>query len=324
VLHSFAFSDGANPYGGLIFDATGNLYGTTYYGGPNGAGVVFKLKPNADGSWTENVLYSFCAAFNCSDGANPSAGLIFDTAGNLYGTTQTGGFTSTACGRGCGVVFKLTPNTDGSWTESVLHSFTQVPDGSDPYAGLIFDPAGNLYGTTGYGGGTNNTGVVFELKPNADGSWTESVLYSFTGFSDGANPYGGLIFDATGNLYGTTYGGNPGAVVFKLKPNADGSWTESVLHSFPLNFDPTAGLIFDTAGNLYGTIYFGGPAGGGGIFKLAHNSNGSWAYRGLRFFFGNPAQNPYGGLVLDKAGNLYGTTYGCGNGCAGVVFEVTP
>jgi hypothetical protein len=351
VLYSFCSlrncADGGNPNltdvgltgAGLIFDAAGNLYGTTTQGGSGsgcpsdvngGCGVVFKLTPNANGTWTESVLYSFCPLTNCADGENPAAGLIFDTAGNLYGTTPGGGHLG--CGDiwpGCGVVFKLTPNANGSWTESVLYKFcslTSCADGAAPFAGLIFDGAGNLYGTT-VAGGFNNGGTAFKLKPHTDGSWTESLLYRE---NNGLIPEAGLIFDAAGNLYGTTtQGGINGydGVVFKLKPNSNGSWTYSVVHYFHSAFNPTAGLIFDaSSGSLYGTVLHGGPAGGGAVFKLAPMADGGWAYSVLRFFFGEPAMNPFGGLVLDKAGNLYGTTLNCGTGynCQGVVFEITP
>jgi uncharacterized repeat protein (TIGR03803 family) len=185
LLHTFKNNnkDGFFPYAGLIFNAAGNLYGTTESGGANDRGTVFELTPNADGSWTESVLYSFCSLTNCADGDDPIAGLIFDQAGNLYGTTYVGGATSG------GTAFKLTPHSDGSWTESVLYSFCSHPDHCAVGVGpcclpLIFDTAGNLYGTTilgGYSGG----GTVFKLTPHSDGGWTQSVLYEFTGGEDG-------------------------------------------------------------------------------------------------------------------------------------------
>ena len=259
VLHSFRLNDGRNPGSGLIFDAAGNLYGTTVLGGAWRHGTVFELTPNGDGSWTERVLHSF----NRSDGDHPVAGLIFDAAGNLYGTTYFGGAGWCGNPEGCGTVFKLTPNGDGSWTESVLHSFRYGGDGMWPASGLIFDAAGNLYGTTTIG--PSGGGMVFELTPNGDGSWTESVLHSFDAPGDlGDKPFGGLIFDATGSLYGTTLAGGQGTcygsgcgTVFKLTPNGDGSWTHSVLYTFKANGsdgnNPSGDLIFDAAGNLYGT-----------------------------------------------------------------------
>jgi uncharacterized repeat protein (TIGR03803 family) len=333
VLHSFATGeDSRYPQGNLIFDAAGNLYGTTSGGEQDGSGTVFKLTPNSDGSWTESVLYAFCSLKNCTDGASPFAGLIFDQAGNLYGTTAVGGAT------GGGTAFKLTPNSNGSWMEGVLYSFcslTNCADGYEPSAGLIFDQAGNLYGTTASGGEQDGSGTVFKLTPNSDGSWTESVLHSFTSTPDGANPFAGLIFDAAGNLYGTTTAGGSNkcgggcGTVFKLKPNSDGTWTESVLRRFAghLAATPYAGLTFDVAGkNLYGTTEFGGGQDGGSVFKLAPNSDGGWAYSVLHDFQFDPAGYPVSDPVLDKAGNLYGTTAQCGtaSNCSGVVFEITP
>jgi len=333
-------ADGDGPMAGVIRDAAGNLYGTTNGGGSlacgggGGCGVVFKLAPNADGTWTESVLYSFTG----TGGGTPSAGLIFDGAGNLYGTTPSGA--SPTCSA-CGVVFKLAPNADGTWTESVLHTFI----GTGP-SGLIFDGAGNLYGTTALGGSCGWCGVVFKLAPNADGSWTESVLHAFTG-PDGASPRTGLIFDSAGNLYGTTGDGGTSTacylgcgVVFKLAPNPDGTWTESVLHSFTGTdgLAPLAELTFDAAGNLYGTTYFGGgtrcageapieqgavapPPGCGVVFKLTPTSSG-WSETVLRAFLGQ-ARYPESPVIFDPKGNLYGTTF-LGTGNNGVVFKITP
>jgi len=323
----------------LIFDAAGNLYGTTQLGGGFGDGTVFKLTPNSDGSWTESVLYSFTGG---ADGRQPLyGGVIFDATGNLYGTASGGGDLACNAPSGCGVVFKLTLNSHGSWTESVLYSFTGGADGQSPSdVGVIFDATGNLYGTASGGGdlacnAPSGCGVVFKLTPNSHGSWTESVLYSFTGGADGAYPASGLVFDSAGSLYGTTPSGgnlsdciNGCGVVFKLTPNSDGSWTESVLHSFANHpaANPYTGLVFDATGNLYGTTLYGGPVNGGVVFKMAAKSDGSWAYGLLHVFLGKPAKNPDGGLVLDKVGNLYGPTLGCGSGykCQGVVFEITP
>jgi uncharacterized repeat protein (TIGR03803 family) len=328
LLYSFtASADGGFPYADLIVDGAGNLYGTTA-GGGSGYGTVFKLTPNSNGKWTESVLYSFSGGV---DGNQPSAGLIFDTAGNLYGTTLVGG--SGQCTYGCGVVFKLTPNSNGKWTESVLFSGA---DGNRPSGGVIFDAVGDLYGASSYGGASGD-GTVFKLTPKSGGGWTESVLHSFTGGADGSGPTASLILDAAGNLYGTTfYGGNINrgctgqtcGVVFKMTPNSDGSWTEQVLHKFENNpaANPNAGLAFDAAGNLYGATQFGGPVpvNGGVVFKMTPKSDGSWAFTVLHVFLQKPALNPYAGVILDKAGNLYGTTYSCGSRCQGVVYEVTP
>ena len=333
VLYSFCSlrkcNDGQAPNAGLIFDQGGNLYGTTFYGGGGcfyGCGVVFELTPHPDGRWTEKVLHHFTGA----DGSDSSAGLIFDRAGNLYGTTRYGG------GYGPGNVFELAPNSDGSWTENVLYSFTGGQDGGGPVAALIFDGAGNLYGTTQIGG-TNGQGVIFKLIHNSDGSWSEIVLYQFTGGKDGSQPNDSLIFDQAGNLYGTTFYSSHCAfyslgcgVVFELTPNSDGSWTESILRRFngPGGAHPKAGLIFDQAGNLYGTTESGGKQGScvegcGVVFKLAPNSKGGWNETVLHYFVNNPGADPYGGLVFDGAGNLYGATLGY-SVCCGSVFEITP
>jgi uncharacterized repeat protein (TIGR03803 family) len=206
VLHEFGGSgDGIEPYGGVVADAGGNIYGTTAEGGANGAGTVFELSAS-NGQWTETVLYSFCAETYCADGAYPFAGLVLDVAGNLYGTTDSG-VTGNECvaGSTCGTVFELA-SVDGQWAETVLHSF-EGSDGATPTANVIFDAAGNLYGTA-YLGGSNacsmGCGAVFELKPGKGGACTEKTLHLFENARDGANPCGGLVPDSSGNFYGTT------------------------------------------------------------------------------------------------------------------------
>ena len=275
------------------------------------------------GSGTESALYSFAGG---SDPKLPYAGLIFDKAGNLYGTTEFGGT------NGQGTVFEITPTSSG-WTETVLYNFTGSADGGQPYASLIFDSAGNLYGTTNFGGSSNcnmGCGTVFKLTPGS-GGWTESVLYTFTGGNDGREPYARLRFDAAGNLYGTTLlGGNIGSVcsegcgtVFKLTPGTSG-WTESVLYAFQGAGDgaaPYDGLALDAAGNLYGTAYTGGASADGVIFKLTPGTSG-WTESVLHTFKGLwDGKYPYGDLILDATGNLYGTAYQGGSGY-GVVFEL--
>ena len=322
VLYRFqGGTDGDHPGSDLIFDAAGNLYGTTSYGGAFGYGSVFKLTPNPDGSWSRSIIYSF--SLTNGDGGVPYAGLTWDTVGNLFGTTSQGG----ANGGTTGTVFKLTPNPDGSWSESVIHSF-DGGDGALPRAGLIFDAASNLYGTTS-GGGVSGSGAVFRLTPNPDGSWSESVLYSFrSGGRDGALPRAGLTWDAAGNLYGTTStGGTYGrGTAFKLTPNPDGSWTRSKLHAFkgPDGANPVAGLIFDAAGKLYGTTANGGAYGYGTAFKLVPKPDGSWTSTKLHDFKGTDGANPVAGLIFDAAGNLYGTAGAGGMGNHGLVFRITP
>jgi uncharacterized repeat protein (TIGR03803 family) len=343
VLYAFqGGNDGEYASSGLIFDSSGNLYGTTEYGGGracveniyDGCGTVFELTPNGSGGWTETILHSFQGG---SDGQYPLSGLIFDQAGNLYGTTSCAGGSGGSCG---GTVFELSPNGNGGWTESILHSFNSASDGAIPLAGLIFDQAGNLYGTTN-AGGSQGYGTVFELSPNGSGGWTETILYGFQGGSNGEYPTDGLIFDQAGNLYGTTYaGGNVGCgnsnascgTVFELSPNGSGGWTQTVIYTFKGGSDggnPYAGLIFDQAGNLYGTAVVGGSAGTGTIFELSPNGSGGWTQTVLHSFQGvSDGAFPEGGVILDQAGNLYGTTsaggYSGGSGGYGTVFELSP
>jgi uncharacterized repeat protein (TIGR03803 family) len=333
LLRSFnCDADGSGPNANLLIDASGNLYGTTTYGGPNNAGLVFELSPQADGGWTETVLHSFG---NGTDGANPYAGLIFDNAGgvgNLYGTTSGGGIHS------WGTAFELAPQENGDWTEKVLHSFND--DGADaagPYAGLTMDRYGILYGTTRFGG-IHYAGAVFDLVPNGSGGWTEKVLHSFGNGTDGAYPDGGLVIDLFENIYSTTRGGgihtcnnipNSCGTVFWMSPHGSGGYSETVLHSFGNGNDganPYAGVIMDDfTGNLYGTTISGGIHGNGTAFELMPNGSGGWTETVLRSFgSGTDGINPYGGLILDGAGNLYGTTEDGGIHGAGTVFEITP
>ena len=321
TLYSFTGgSDGGNPLSSLVMDAAGNLYGTTLVGGDHGAGVVFALTPTVSGGWTESVVYSFTGG---ADGGNPVyVDLIFDAAGNLYGTTASGGTSN------LGTVFELTPTNGGGWTEHVLYSFAGGLDGAYPYSGLVFDGAGNLYGTTS-GGGASGAGTVFELTPGTSGQWTEAVIHSFNG-KDGKSPEGGLTFDGKGRLYGATLeGGNQGVgVVFRLTPFTGGHWKETVLHSFTGGRDggyPVNGrLVFDQAGNLYGTVSGGAKFQRGAVFSLVQVPTG-WRERVLFSFEGLFAANPFGGLIIDQQGNLYGT---CANGngitSLGAVFEVSP
>jgi len=320
VLYRFTGGlDGGAPFAGVIFDDSGNLYGTTTRGGSADAGVVFKMSPpsGASTTWTETVLHTFSGG---ADGGHPYAGLIFDKSGNLYGTTVGGGGSPLL-----GTVFRLAPPTSGSgdWTETVIHTFSGRDDGASPFAGLILDASGNLYGTA-YAGGTVNQGVVFEFMAPSGGSteWTESVLYNFTGGPDGRNPYGGVVFDKSGNLYGTTsfaklelYGS-----VFELSPNTDGTWTETTLANFSCTEgSPYAGLTIDASGNLYGTNGFAAEFHWGGVFELSPTSNGfvlsvPWRLIGL-------GRTPYAGVTLDAAGNLYSVTQN-GSDNYGIVFEV--
>jgi uncharacterized repeat protein (TIGR03803 family) len=372
VLYNFCLdpgcSDGINPYSSLTSDAAGNFYGTTISGGEFGQGAVFELSPNGNGGWNEAVLYNFCPLAGCTDGSSPYSSLIFDSAGNLYGTAGAGGANED------GVVFELSP-MGASWTEKVLHSFANGADGANPMSGLIMDPAGNLYGTT-TNGGTNGTGTVFELSPsgsnwteqviysfdnnsgydalatltmdaagnifgvepstvfelspNGKGGWNPTVIHTFTGApKDGSNAEGTLVLDKTGNLYGTTISGghnHNGGTIYELRLGKKGRWTEKILHSFGSRKDgsvPVAGIVFDAAGNIYGTTAGGGRYHYGTVYELGAD-DGKYKEKLLcnfNYYFG---QNPYGGLIWDSVGNLYGTTEWGGSSNAGVVFEVTP
>jgi uncharacterized repeat protein (TIGR03803 family) len=215
ILHSFNYADGDSPYAALIFDKAGDLYGTTFYGGAYGGGSVFRLKRASGDEWRERLLYSFCpGGFPCKDGLRPYAGVVLDRSGNLYGTTEQGG--GNTCGEThCGTIFKLTPTRSGGWKHTVLYAFPNPGSGSFPTGGVIIDKAGNLYGATvagGIGGCSGGCGVAYKLAPEADGKWTYTVLHKFDG-SDGAQPLGGLIFDAKGNLYGTAYN-----VLYEITP----------------------------------------------------------------------------------------------------------
>jgi len=318
VLHNFNDNgkDGANPNAGLIVDAAGNLYGTTETGGAYYGGTAFELMPKARGGWTEKLLYNF------PRGSIPLASLVFDAAGNLYGTTW--GSTS-----GPGTVFELTPSAGGNWTAALLHVFGSGKDGQEPAGGLIFDAAGNLYGTT-TAGGTHSSGTVFELTPKAGGGWAEKVLYSFAGNGiDGSMPFSSLVLDPSGNLYGSTPDGGlySQGTVFELTPNPSGVWTEKVLHNFIYDGvdgnNPYANLIFDAAGNLYGTTVDGGLNGLGTAFELTPSSGGIWTEKILHNF-ARDGCFPYGALAFDTAGNLYGTTTTDGAYGTGTVFELTP
>ena len=336
VLHDFNFTNGNVPEAGVIFDAAGNLYGTTQNGGINcngqGCGLIFKLTPGAKGKWTETVLHRF----NGNDGFYPTSILILDAAGNLYGTTQGGGL------YGGGTVFRLTLGANGKWSERVLHSFGGPDDGTTPFAGVTFDSAGNLYGTTHSGGipsdcpAQQGCGVVFKLTPGTKGQWTETVLYRFKG-DDGANSTAGVTFDAAGNLYGTTESGGDYrsclygcGTAFELTPRRKGKWAETVLHKFTAGSDgafPFAALIFDPAGNLYGTAVEGGDAncysgGCGVVFKLTRGGKGGWKETVLYSFSQISEGNGPVLLICDTSGNLYGaTSFGDGYGN---VYKLTP
>lgn len=326
VLYSFSGgTDGGGPNGAVTFDSSGNIFGTTHFGGitscggnvGGGCGVVFELSPNS-GNWKEAALYAFG---DSSDGGFPNAGVILDKNGNVFGTASTGG--NFGCSIGCGVVYELVKSNN--WSESVLHTFTGT-DGQFPNA-VLLPVGGTLYSTTWYGGSTGN-GTVFALTPSGS-SWKESVLYSFDGTTGGSAPAAGVIADTRGNLYGTTYkfdGDNDG-VAYELRKRSHNSWKDRVLYSFTGQGggeDPYAGLLMPSQRKLYGTTIEGGSNGEGAAFELvlAHHR---WAEHDLHVFGGaGDGSTPYGGLVADARGDLFGTTLFGGTNNAGTVYELSP
>ncbi|MFZ0321631.1 MAG: choice-of-anchor tandem repeat GloVer-containing protein [Candidatus Sulfotelmatobacter sp.] len=379
TLHSFNAATGNGPTNGVIFDAAGNLYGTTSQGDSKtcnnnefGCGVVFEMSPKANGTWSYNVIYEFTGGV---DGLHPSTQLVFDAAGNLYGATY-GPINTHAS---YGTIYELSPNGDGTWKFSLLYTFPGGNGGGQPNW-LVIDGSGNLYGTA-QEGGSFGQGIVFELSPSS-GAWKFSLVHTFTGCQDGGLPLS-LAFDAKGNLYGTSeLGGlkcspSSGGTIFELIPNSGGGWHESVLDSF--DDGPSGGatrsLIFDTAGNMYGVGFEGGKNGQGVVFKLTPGSNGKWSetvlhnfngqngFRAQSLIFGSGGElygstmngpvdsglvfemanqagapetivwqftggtdgnQPQGPIILDQAGNIYGTTSAGGASGAGAVFEITP
>jgi len=338
-------------------DSTGNLYGTTAYGGTGncvllgtlmGCGTVFEISPpkQKGGKWTETVLYSFPTA---KQGYLPNGDLVFDGAGNLYGATQYGGGHGTACNgfyQYCGAVFELSPpkTKGGKWTEKVLHGFRSGTDGAAPNGGLVLDGKGNVYGTTFGGGdesgecGKGGCGTAFLLSPplQKSATWTEKVLYRFNG-QDGANPSAGVVFSKNDNLCGTASAGaiSGNGLVFDLiaPTGGHGPWKEAALHRFRDRNDglsPRGTLIFDSLGNLYGTA-LGGGTHRGVVFRLKPPKSGnSWPLTVLYNLAGSPdGDHPTAGLIFDSNGDLFSTTewggtgQSCQGGC-GTVFEVLP
>jgi len=321
IWHNFPIAngvDGYDPVGGVTIDANGSLWGTTALGGAYGGGVVYKLY-SPDGRWSnEEVVHSF-NPYN-GDGYTPYSGVIVGLKdgfyrGNIYGTTYQGGT------HAAGSVYELSQLAGGGYAEAILHSFNgNGTDGTFPVASLIFDSAGNLYGTT-YSGGSEDAGTVFELVAKAGGGWGEKILHSFSNNgTDGAGPYGALIFDSLGNLYGTTAsgGGQSCGIVFELSPQSGGSWSETIVHSFANNStdgcSPQAGLVIDRFGTFYGTTNLGGTYGYGTMYNLTQ-SGGNWTEAILHNYASNPdgAYPGYGALQIDGQGYPVGTTTEGGN-----------
>ncbi len=364
VIHNFTDKgkDGATPYGGPILDRLGNLYGSTYLGGAYGSGSVYRLSPTGS-SWSYSTLYSLRglsdaagpafgtlaihngALFGSSegggylgtafkvgpckstcaetvlhsfghgtDGEEPVGGVVVDTEGNVYGTTLLGGT------YGNGTVYEIKP----SGVESVIYSFVGGSDAVNPAAAVTLDSQGNIYGTAPAGGAYGN-GAVYKLTRSGS-TWTESVLYSFQGTTDGANPVGGIILDKAGNVYGGTFDGgvNGGGTVYELSPSGE-SWTFTVLYSFPGGYGgPYNKLTFDAKGNLYGILNGESAHGFGSVFKLSPGKDG-WTYSDVYDFTGGSDGGfPYCKLAIDAQGDIFGTAVIGGTDNQGVVFEITP
>ena len=382
VLHAFGRTgDGGGLFGGLARDAQGSLYGMTSGGGAYGLGSVFELTPGLGGQWAETILHSFCQPHNCGDGSAGLSGVIIDSKDSLFGLSTAGTFEMTPGSGGwtfkviygaggdampltndpgqcdllldgpgnlyspCfsfgknykGAVSELLPGSDG-WKEKNLYDFCTHPrggvclGGNYPAFRLAWDTAGNLYGVTTEGG-AHKAGVAYELEHTA-GTWKEHVLHSFPAFDgDGYNFYAGLAVDSSGNVYGTTLQGgkNQGAgTVFELSPQQNGTWKETILTDFPNSRQngagPAAAVVLDKTGNLYGTTTAGGDpgCGCGVVFKMTRKSGGNWKYSVLHRFIGQDEWSPQASVVLDDKGNIYGTTAEGGANGAGVVFEITP
>jgi uncharacterized repeat protein (TIGR03803 family) len=330
-VHSFAggAKDGAVPWGGVTLTSadpyTGPYYawGTTFEGGDHGAGIVYELIPPASGSgYTEKVLHSFNRS--TLDGGNPTNSVSIDASGNVYGTATTGG------SHDGGIVFELSPSTDGAWIETILHNFdNNGTDGANPYSALTFDAAGNLYGTTS-NGGSSGCGIVFELTPASGGAWTETILHSFSNTtSDGCSPLAGIAVDNFGTYYGTTNrGGTYGYGTIYNLSQSGGVWTESVLHSFS--------GVDDGAYPGYGTVtvgYFGYPKGttiGGGaglgtIYYTGEGVGGVFTNFDWHSFEhdGVDGYTPYGALATDWNGTPFGTTSAGGATGGGIIYGMT-
>ncbi|HKT87595.1 MAG TPA: choice-of-anchor tandem repeat GloVer-containing protein [Candidatus Sulfotelmatobacter sp.] len=342
ILHDFNGGSPNQPGAGLISDAQGNLYGETGVYGvgcDTNCGTAFELSPT-DSGWKYTGLHVFVGG---ADGVAPQGGLTMDAEGNLYGTTAQGGGTCTFQSGGCGTVFKLTRNSNGTWSETVLHRFTRSTDGALPFSGVIFDASGSLYGTTDFGGANTGAcpqgcGTIFKLTPNG-ATWTFSVIHNFTAGSDGAFG-GGLVFDATGNLYGVSAGGGTVnnhcggdgcGTVFKMAPNGSG-WTKTTLYIFSGESDGATpiSLVIDAAGNLYGVSLYAGhgnntdcsPNGCGTVFELSPQGN-EYSFTLLHAFIGSDGANP-SGVVLDSSGNVFGASERYGSSCCGTIFELMP
>ncbi|HEY7095863.1 MAG TPA: choice-of-anchor tandem repeat GloVer-containing protein [Terriglobales bacterium] len=325
VLYEFTGQiDGGTPYAGLVFDKSGNLYGAGAYGGANGSGVIFELAPQA-GRWNHKVIYNFGNA-QSGDGFGPNSRLVFDKQGNLFGTTLEGG--PAGCFQGCGIVFELSPNGDGSWREQVLHTFLNDGiDGALPSGGVTFDGNGNLYGTT-QNGGTSGSGVLYQLRYSpSENQWIETILHQFlVGSADGAFPESEVLIHR-GHLFGTTEGGGTYGygTVFETVYSAKSGWETNVIHSFGESpndgHGSQAAVTMDNNGTLYGVTSFGGAYGDNGTaFRMDRLPGGTWTETVLHSFNGADGSEPRAALAI-HGGWLYGTSPGGGND-SGLVYQV--
>lgn len=324
VLYSFTSGpDGGEPYKGVTIDRQGNLYGTAVTGGSGscegGCGVAYKLTYSG-GTWTQSVIHAFTGG---DDGSGPGSRVTVDANGDVYGMTPTGG------AYGLGTIYRLHQEHDGTWNLTVIHAFTGGPDGSSGSAGRMVLRGGHLFGAATTGG-IYGSGVVFELKPRGNGGhWNFRTIYSFRGQPDGSFPYGALLFDRRGNIYGTTYYGGANGIgsVYQLSPRPIGEADESVLYSFQDDGtdgnSPIGNLVADRVGNLYGTTSEGG-LGSGVIFKLSPVGD-QWMETVVHAFTGQPDGGfPYDGMVVDRFGNFYGATVHGGDNGDGAVYQFTP
>jgi uncharacterized repeat protein (TIGR03803 family) len=328
VIYNFTGGqDGASPSAGLNIDNAGDLYGTAFSGG-NGFGTVFSLAKD-NGSWLFRPIYVFGGG---SDGAGPTARVVTGPDGAIYGSTSAGGGGSCVDSsgfRGCGTVYRITPPPRApssvvyNWSSNTIHSFSGN-DGASPQGDLTFDSSGNIYGTT-IGGGDESVGVIYSLT-QSNGGWSQNLLYQVQGNGDGEFPWGGVVFDASGNLYGVFADNGPygyGAI-YKLSPSGAG-WTESTVHGFTFHGSdgagPQGGFVFDSSGNMYGTTVHD-STGGGTIFELAPDGGGL-SYGVIYGLTGGIDLGPYDKLLMDSSGNLYGTTFGDGQYGYGSVFKLT-
>jgi uncharacterized repeat protein (TIGR03803 family) len=327
VLHHFTGGpDGGQPYGGVTLDAQGNVYGTTVIGGSggpcveDGCGTVFRLTPGPGDTWTHTVIHDFTGG---TDGFGAGAPVVLDRRGNVYGMTPSGGES------GFGVVYQLSPQAGGGYHETILHAFTGGEDGAQGSKGrMLVDAQGTLWGLSTVGG-ANGVGSFFRIDPLGGGAWGFTPLYSFQGQPGGVFPYGGLVRDAAGSFYGTTYYGGTAGVgaVYRLSLR-NGEWTETVLHSFggsPDGASPISTLAWGQDGALYGTTSEGGTTGHGTLFRTAPDAAGSWVTSVIYSFGSLPdGALPYAGLTPAPDGSFYGATVYGGLDDDGTVFRVKP